>query len=155
MPSHLTLTIQQIADHLGGTISGNAETPIHRVGSLVLAQAGAIGFFNESKYTTQLNNTAASAVIIRPEHAALTNLPKIITDNPYAYFAKVSQLLNPAYIAAIGKHQSAVVDASAHVPANCSIGAKVVIEANVAFGKNVTLEEVVAILTLSHLLRVS
>ena len=89
MPSHLTRSIQQIVDHLGGTIAGNAETPIQRVGSLALAQTGAISFFSETKYSTQLNNTAASAVIIKQEHAALTSLPKIITDNPYAYFAKV------------------------------------------------------------------
>ena len=139
MPSHLTLTIQQIADQLGGSISGNAETQIHRVGSLALAQTGAIGFFNESKYTTQLNNTAASAVIIRPEHASLTNLPKIITDNPYAYFAKVSQLLNPAFIATKGAHVSAVIDTSASVPANASIGANTVIESSVKLGDNVTI----------------
>jgi UDP-3-O-[3-hydroxymyristoyl] glucosamine N-acyltransferase len=139
MPSHITLTIQQIANQLGGTISGNAETQIHRVGSLVLGQSGAIGFFNESKYTTQLNNTAASAVIIRPEHAALTSLPKIITDNPYAYFAKVSQLLNPAYLAPKGIHVSAIVDATSTMPTNCSIGANTVIEANVTLGNNVTI----------------
>ena len=139
MPSHLTLTIQQIADHLGGLISGNAETQIHRVGSLAVAQTGAIGFFNESKYTAQLKNTAASAVIIRSEHADLTNLPKIITDNPYAYFAKVSQLLNPTFVAIKGAHASAVIDNSASVPANASIGANTVIESNVQLGDNVTI----------------
>jgi UDP-3-O-[3-hydroxymyristoyl] glucosamine N-acyltransferase len=139
MPSHLTLTIQQIADQLGGLVSGNAETQIHRVGSLALGQSGAIGFFNDTKYTAQLGNTATSAVIIRPEHAALTSLPKIITDNPYAYFAKVSQLLNPAYIAPIGANQSAVVDPTSTIPTNCSIGANAVIEANVQLGNKVTI----------------
>jgi UDP-3-O-[3-hydroxymyristoyl] glucosamine N-acyltransferase len=139
MPSHITLTIQQIADQLGGIVSGNAETQIHRVGSLALGQSGAIGFFNDTKYTTQLNNTAASAVIIRPEHAALTDLPKIITDNPYAYFAKVSALLNPVDVALKGIHASTVVDASNIIPPNCSIGANTVIEANVTLGNNVTI----------------
>ncbi len=139
MPSHLTLTIQQIADQLGGLVSGNAETQIHRVGSLARGQSGAIGFFNDTKYTVQLGNTAASAVIIRPEHAALTSLPKIITDNPYAYFAKVSQILNPAYIAPIGANQSAVVDATSTIPTNCSIGANAVVEANVQLGNKVTI----------------
>jgi UDP-3-O-[3-hydroxymyristoyl] glucosamine N-acyltransferase len=139
MPSHLTLTIQQIADQLGGTISGNAETQIHRVGSLALGQSGAIGFFNDTKYTAQLNNTAASAVIIRPEHAALTNLPKIITDNPYAYLAKVSALLNPADVVLKGVQPSAVVDASSIIPASCSIAANTVIEANVTLGENVVI----------------
>ncbi len=139
MLSHLTLTIQQIVDQLGGTVSDGIETQIHRVGSLALAQAGAISFFNESKYSAQLNNTAASAVIIRSEHAALTNLPKIITDNPYAYFAKVSQLLNPTFIATKGKHASAVINASASVPASASIGANTVFGANVQLGENVTI----------------
>ena len=133
----LGLTLGQIAEQLGGTLSGNAETQIIRVGSLALAQAGAISFFSDSKYTTQLHNTSASAVVIKPNHAALTSLPKIITDNPYAYFAKVSQLLNPVYVAIKGVHANAVIDSSTTVPASCSIAANVVIEANVKLGNNV------------------
>lgn len=133
------LSLQQIVQQLGGSISGNPSTQISRVGSLALAQAGAIAFFNDAKYKSQLNSTAASAVIIRPEHVDLTDLAKIITDNPYAYFAKVSQLLNPAYVASEGIHTSAVIETSATVPASCSIGAHVMIEHNVTLGKNVTI----------------
>ena len=139
MQSQIMLTIQQIANQLGGQISGNAQTQIFWVGSLALGQSGAIAFFNDYKYKTQLENTVASAVIIRAEHAALTKLPKIISDNPYAYFAKVSQLLNPTYVAPIGIHASAVIDASCKLSAYCSIGANVVIEANVTLGQNVTI----------------
>ncbi len=135
----INLSLQQIVEQLGGTLSAKTATQIQRVGSLALAQAGAISFFSDTKYTAQLNNTAASAVIIRPEHAALTDLPKIITDNPYAYFAKISQLLNPVYVVPIGRHTSAVIDASAQIPANCSIAANVVIEANVTLGDKVTI----------------
>jgi UDP-3-O-[3-hydroxymyristoyl] glucosamine N-acyltransferase len=135
----INLSIQQIVEQLGGTITGNSETQIDRVGSLALAQAGAISFFNDTKYTSNLNNTSASAVIIRPEHVALTSLPKIITENPYAYFAKVSALLNPAYAAAKGAHPSAVIAASATIPASCSIAASVVIEENVKLGNMVTI----------------
>jgi UDP-3-O-[3-hydroxymyristoyl] glucosamine N-acyltransferase len=133
------LSLQQIVEQLGGTISGNSETQIHRVGSLAQAQAGAISFFNDTKYTHQLNNTAASAVIISPAHAALTDLPNIITDNPYVYFAKVSQLLNPIYQADKGIHASAVIAASTGVPPSTSIGANAVIEVNVTLGNNVTI----------------
>jgi UDP-3-O-[3-hydroxymyristoyl] glucosamine N-acyltransferase len=133
------LSLQQIVEQLGGLLSGEADTRIVRVGSLALAQTGAIGFFSDAKYTSQLNSTAASAVIIRPEHASLTTLPKIITDNPYAYFAKVSQLLNPIYIAAKGTHISVVIDTTVQLPASCSVAANVVIEANVKIGNNVTI----------------
>ncbi len=133
----ITLSIQQIVEQLGGSFSDKPETKIIRVGSLALAQAGAISFFNDSKYTHQLNNTAASAVIISPTHAALTDLPKIITDNPYAYFAKVSALINPAYVPAKGVHSSAAIEASTSVPASCSIAANAVIGANVTLGNKV------------------
>ena len=131
------LTLGQIAEQLGGTLSGNAETQVIRVGSLALAQASAISFFSETKYTNLLNKTSASAVIIKPEHVGLTELPKIITDNPYAYFAKVSQLLNPAHVVAKGVHASAVIDSTATVSAISSIAAYVVIEANVVIENNV------------------
>ena len=137
--SDFNLTLGQIAEQLGGTLSGNAETQIIRVGSLALAQAGAISFFSDTKYTAQLNNTSASAIVIKPDQASLTSLPKIITDNPYAYFAKVSQLLNPAHVAIKGAHANAVIDSSTTVPVSCSIAANVVIEANVILGKNVTI----------------
>jgi UDP-3-O-[3-hydroxymyristoyl] glucosamine N-acyltransferase len=132
------LSLQNITKQLGGSVSGKAETHVVRVGSLALAQAGAITFFNDTKYKAQLTKTAASAIIIRAEHADLTDLPKIITDNPYAYFAKVSALLNPNHLPAKGIHSSAAVHASAKVPASCSIAAHVMVDANVIFGENVT-----------------
>ncbi len=135
----LKLSLNQVVAQLGGTVSGNSDVLIHRVGSLALAQAGAISFFNDTKYTSQLNNTKASAVILRPEHAVLTELTKIVTDNPYAYFAKVSQLLNPVEIASDGVHSSAVIDSTVKIPAKCSIGAYVVIEKNVTLGENVAI----------------
>lgn len=133
------LTLQQIVYQLGGLVSGDPNILIARVGSLAFAQAGAISFFNETKYATQLNNTAASAVIIKPEHADLTELPKIITDNPYAYFAKLSQLLNPDNVAITGVHATAVIDESIKLPEDCSIGANVVLQANVNIGSHVTI----------------
>ncbi len=135
----LNLTLLQITQQLGGSIAGEAETHITRVGSLALAQAGAISFFSDTKYTAQLINTAASTVIIKPEHADLTDLPKIITNNPYAYFAKVSALLNPVHSPARGAHSSAAIHAATKVPASCSIGANAVIEANVKLSENVTI----------------
>ncbi len=134
-----SLSLQEITEQCGGVVTDKSDTRIFRVGSLAHAQAGAISFFSDTKYTAQLNNTAASAVIIKPEHASLTNLPKIITDNPYAYFAQLSQLLNPEFVVAIGIHASAVIDPSAHISQNCTIGVNVTIEANVTLGEYVTI----------------
>lgn len=137
MSIHLSLL--EITQQFGGSIQGSSDTLVTRVGSLAFAQAGAISFFSDTKYTAQLSNTAASVVIIKPEHASLTNLPRIITDNPYAYFAQLSQLFNPEYIAPTGIHASAVIDSSAQISKDCSVGANAVIEADVIIGKNVTI----------------
>lgn len=135
----ISLSLLEITQQLGGSVSGSSATLINRVGSLAFAQHGAISFFSDTKYTTQLHATESSAVIVKPEHASLTNLPKIITDNPYAYFAQLSQLFNPDYVAAVGIHSTAVIDESVQVLVDCSIGPSVVIEANVTLGKNITI----------------
>lgn len=132
-------TIADIIHTLGGVASGDAATPIARVGSLAYAQAGAISFFMDTKYLKQLAATQASAVILKPEHAELTALPKIITDNPYAYFAKVSALLNPQASHAAGLHASVVVAEQTTISASASIGAHVVIGSHVSIADDVVI----------------
>ncbi len=132
-----TFTLCQIASQLGGEVAGNDGTEIVRVGSLAHAKDGSIVFFSDTKYLQDLQNTSASAVVLKPEHAQHTHLPKILTDNPYAYFAKLSALLNPPVRFDTGIHQAASVDPSAFVPTSCSIGAGAVISAHVVLGEHV------------------
>ncbi len=139
MQMRVSLTLNQIVQKIGGTIAGEGELEISKVGSLALAQQGAIGFFNDTKYTAQLNASQVSAVVIKLEHQTLTSLPKIITDNPYAYFAKVSQLLNPLAENTYGVHTSAVIDPTAIVPKRCSIAANVVVGSGVVLNDGVVI----------------
>ena len=142
MSMHNNLSLQQIVDILGGSLTHHenvTDLTISRVGSLALATSGAISFFNDTKYTSQLQTTNASAVVLKPEHAALTELPVILTDNPYAYFAKLSQLLNAKQEIVKGVHASATIDASVIIPNDCSIGPHVTIEKNVMIGSQVTI----------------
>jgi UDP-3-O-[3-hydroxymyristoyl] glucosamine N-acyltransferase len=133
------LTLAEIVEVLGGVISSDQNTLICRVGSLDYAKPGAISFFNDTKYTTALTNTQASAVILKPEYQHLTSLPKVITENPYAYFAKVSLLLNPTNTIQSGVHPSANVASSAIVATSASISAHVDIGENVSIGENVVI----------------
>ncbi|WP_371070066.1 LpxD N-terminal domain-containing protein, partial [Salmonella enterica] len=112
---------------------------VNRVSSVANAQAGHVTFLTESKYLAALTMTKASAIILSAENQHLTELPRIVTDNPYAYFAKISALLNPALEVTPGIAASAVIDSTAQVPASCSIGPNVVIEANVELGEGVVI----------------
>lgn len=134
-----SFSLNQIVEKLGGELANAADTKVHRVGSLGLASEGAISFFSDSKYNVQLQETRASAVILKAEHVNLTKLPVIVTDNPYAYFAKVSQLLNPLQPLEKGIHESAVVATTATIPKSCSIAAQVVIGENVILGEGVSI----------------
>jgi UDP-3-O-[3-hydroxymyristoyl] glucosamine N-acyltransferase len=131
------LTLSEIVDALGGVLRSAHDVPIYRVGSLDYAQSGAISFFNDTKYTSSLTTTQASAVILKTEYESLTTLPKIVTDNPYAYFAKVSTLLKPAQKAISGVHSSAHISSSANIAPNAGISSNVSIGENVQIGAHV------------------
>jgi UDP-3-O-[3-hydroxymyristoyl] glucosamine N-acyltransferase len=128
------LTLGQIASRLGGRVAGDSETLIRQVGSLERAAAGQITFLSNSKNKAKLAETRASAVILAPDNERLTKLPRIVADNPYAYFARVSQLFNPVVSQPGGVHPSAVVSSTARLGKNVSIGAGCVIGDDVVIG---------------------
>ena len=129
--------LSEIVDALGGRIIGDNTTIISRVSSLQNAKSGDICFINDAKYQKSLSDSLCSAVVLREKDAELTSLSRIIVDNPYAYFAKLSAFLNPPAEHLLGVAPSAVVDASAIVPESCSVSALAVIGANVVLGNNV------------------
>ena len=120
MPGPLTLA--QIASRLGGRISGDPATLIHQVGSLERSARGQIAFLSDLKYRARLGNTGASALILAADAESLSTLPRIVCDDPYSYFARVSQLFNPRITQAAGVHPSASVVPSARLGERVSIG---------------------------------
>ena len=133
-------SLREIASTLGGEVLGDGDTVITRVASLANADTGHISFLSDSKYKSLLAGTRASAVILAPANRDATALPRIVTDNPYAYFARISELLNPVRKAAPGIAPSAVISESARIPASCSVGAHVVIGDHVVLGDGVVIE---------------
>ena len=87
--------LAQIVERFGGKIVGNPQTPISQVATLESAGAEHISFFAHSKYRKLLTGTRAGAVILGKADSGLSELPRIVCENPYAYFARVSALLNP------------------------------------------------------------
>ncbi|MGH8703802.1 MAG: UDP-3-O-(3-hydroxymyristoyl)glucosamine N-acyltransferase [Burkholderiales bacterium] len=127
-------TLGEIASQLGGRVAGDAGVLIRQVGSLERAGNGQIAFLSNPKYRSRLAATRASAVVLAPEAESLTALPRIVCDEPYAYFARLSQLFNPLTVQAPGVHASAIVAPSARLGARVSIGAGCVIGDDVSIG---------------------
>jgi len=89
-------TLAQIVSRLGGRVVGDASVEIEQVGSLEHAGGRQIAFLANPRYRSRLAGTRAAAVVLGPQAESLTALPRIVSDRPYPYFAKLSQLLNPA-----------------------------------------------------------
>lgn len=132
-------SLSAIAQTLGGYVLGDETVSISRVASLANAKSGDICFINDAKYQKALVSCEASAFVLKERDADLTTLPRIIVDNPYAYFAKLSAFLNPPATVKLGVALSAVVDATATIPASCSVGHMVVIGENVVLGEHVVI----------------
>ena len=129
------LKLGEIASRLGGHLVGGAEALIEQVGSLEHAGARQIAFYSGPRYRAQLAATRAGAVIVPPAAAQQTRLPRIVSDNPYAYFARVSRLLNPGAVPAAGVHATAQVDPTAHVAASARVEAGAVVGARAELGE--------------------
>ena len=131
------ISLGEIASRFGGRVVGDAGVLVEQVASLEHARGHEIAFFSSARYKAQLAATRAAAVILGPQAEPLTRLPRIVSDNPYAYFARVSQLLNPAGAPQPGVHAAAHVDASARVHASARIDAGAVVGARAEIGERV------------------
>jgi len=127
-------TLGQIVRALGGELIGEAKTRIHQVAALESATAGQITFLAQRRYIEQLKITGASAVILATDLRDVTQLPRILCKNPYAYYAAVVGLLNPPHREPAGIHKSAVVDKSAKIAKTASVGPCAVIEKGAFIG---------------------
>ena len=131
------MRLDSIVALLGGELLGDGAVEVVQVATLASASAGHLAFLANPKYRAQLQNTSASAVILSPKNAGDTEIPRIVHPNPYAYYARVAALLNPAPAPSCAVHPTAVV--SSRHPSSVSIEAHVVVGERVQLGKNVVL----------------
>ena len=138
----MSYTLTEFVARFGGELVGDGAVVIRQVAELHSAASDQIGFVSQSQYLPHLANTRAAAVILPLDAANATNLPRILTSNPYLYFARVSALLNPSARVSGGIHPTAVISArsviapDAWIAAGAVIGDGVVIGARSVIGAN-------------------
>jgi UDP-3-O-[3-hydroxymyristoyl] glucosamine N-acyltransferase len=133
----VTLKLSDIAAQLGGDVLGDGQTDIRRVATLASAGTGDIAFLSNRKYRNQLQMTRAAAVIVAPAFADDFAGPRIVTGDPYAYYARVASLLNPVRAGFSGVHPT--VASGSPLPASAAVGPHVSIGRGVALGENVVI----------------
>ncbi|WP_198360698.1 UDP-3-O-(3-hydroxymyristoyl)glucosamine N-acyltransferase [Thalassotalea crassostreae] len=133
------ITLGELAKKLGGSVQGDETVEISSLATLQDACAGQIAFLANVKYRQHLENTNASAVILAANQAKFCSTNALVLDNPYLGFALVAQLLDTTPKASSGIHSSAVIDATATIGNEVSIGANSVIESGVNLADGVVI----------------
>lgn len=147
----MTLTLQQLAALTGSEFRGDGSLKLTGVAPLQDASEGQISFVSNPKYKLQLKDTCASAVILSPELAeryekdcakgSANNAAKnktaniLVNKDPYLTFAKVVSEFNKQPLASEVIDASAVIANDVSLGANINIGPHVVIEAGVSIGE--------------------
>jgi len=129
----------QIVAALGGSLEGaDPDLVIVRLASLEAAKAGDLAFLSNPRYRQQLAASKAACVIVAPgmRAAALERGACIVVDDPYLYFARLTQWWQRLFGSRppAGIHQTAVVDALAQVHPEAVIGPLCVVERGAVIG---------------------
>lgn len=128
-------TVQALAERLGIPFRGNGDHTLVRVSSLAAADRQSLAFLARAAFKSQLADTAAGAVIVAPEYADSAPCAILLSDNPYATYARAAQLLHPAPEFPPGAQKGSVVDPSAVLAAGVHVGANAVVSEGASIGE--------------------
>ena len=124
----------ELVERFGGQLFGNPGVEVSSIASLERAGPSDLSFLSSGTLRDQAAQSRAGGLILapidEPAVAAGHDGVRIVTDNPYAYFARAAQYLidledvedNP------GIHPSATVHGDAHVAPSARVGPHVTVE---------------------------
>ena len=121
------MNLRDIVARLGGEAVGEVAAPLTGVATLDSAGPSDIAFLANPKYRGRLASTKAGAVILGPGDREAASIPRIVAENPYAYYARTVALFHPEAPIAAGIHPSAQVHRDAKVDPGASPSPKVLV----------------------------
>lgn len=140
------IRLGDLVERFGGQLVGDADLEVQAIAPLDSAGASHISFLSNSKLRALAAQSQAAALILSPLDdptvAATYEGARIVTTNPYAYFARTAQYFASLseHVPAPGIHPSAVVDPSATVDPTAHVGPHVTIEAGAVIGAHVVID---------------
>jgi UDP-3-O-[3-hydroxymyristoyl] glucosamine N-acyltransferase len=133
----MPVSLGELAVRFGCELRGDPERCIEYVATLAAADARALAFVANPRYRVQLAETRAGAVILDRASAEGCPTAALLTDNPYATYARVAALLYPMPPLSPGVHPTALVDPAARIDPSAEVGAYALVAANVTVGARV------------------
>ncbi|MEY4506592.1 MAG: hypothetical protein RL297_1170 [Pseudomonadota bacterium] len=152
------VSLASLVHALGGRLVGHGECQVSRLAPIESADGVSLSFVSHPRYAARIATTRAAALIVSPalEAAASERGPCIVTDDPYLYFARLTQWwrarqrasIEPSIDATAQIHPGAhlgygvtvapfvVIEAGALVADGVVLGAHTVVGANARIGAN-------------------
>ncbi|SNS77110.1 UDP-3-O-[3-hydroxymyristoyl] glucosamine N-acyltransferase [Noviherbaspirillum humi] len=137
----MSTRLGKLVERLGGQLGGDAEVEVTGIAPIDSAGASEVTFLSNPKLRAKAAESGAAALILSPADDAAIGAQfrgaRIVTDNPYVYFARAAQFfadLN-AIPPTLGIHPSAWVDPAATVAPGASVGPHATIEAGAVIGE--------------------
>ena len=134
----MNLTLNAIAELVGGRLAGRADRLVARVAPLRSAGPDDITFVAVAATLPKLAESLAGCAIV-PEGCHVPGRDVVHHRNPYAALARVLEALHPSLPAVPGVSEWASVDASVTVPADASVGPFAVVARDVVLGERVVI----------------
>jgi UDP-3-O-[3-hydroxymyristoyl] glucosamine N-acyltransferase len=132
----MPISLGELATSQGCELIGDPDASVSGVASLQNASPESFSFLASSSYLSQLSATKAAAVVLRAESAGACPVAALISDNPYATYARMAALVCPEPLFAPGVHATAVVAESATIADSAHIAATAVIGERTVIGEH-------------------
>jgi len=148
----MEFTIKQVADLLGGELSGDGTAKVKKLAKIQDAEPGSIAFLSNPKYENFIYTTRGSAVIVNKEFIAKGPISAslIVVEDAYSSFTQLlEQYFNLKNFSKIGVENPSFIGdnsttgdkiyrgAFSYIGNNCKIGDNVKIYPQVYIGDNV------------------
>ena len=135
----VSISCTDIATAIDAQLHGDGGQVITSIASVSNAQTGSITFITGKKFVDELRASKASAVILQQAFIDETTATCLVMDNPYLGYARLTALWSSlaGYGACTGVHNASVVDESAILGNDVSVGANAVIAAGAKLGDGV------------------
>ena len=135
--------VQALAADFEARLLGPDDLQITALAPIETATAGQLSFVAHPKYQSKLAQSSASCVVVSPalQALALERGAAIVVDQPYLYFARITQLwkLRHARPAPTGIHPTAVVHERARLAAGVAVGPFALIEEGAEVGEGASI----------------
>lgn len=132
------MKLSELASNTGVRVEGDGDMEISGAASLDEADSGHVTFLSNPRYTPRVKTTRASAIYVGEDTVVDRNdIALLRAKDPYLAYTRALILFHPQPQAEPFIHPSAVIDETARVANDVTIGAHSVIGAHVEIGNRV------------------